>query len=470
MFRYIRSTLFFTLITLAVSLFQGAGISWSSYGSTLNLEDDDLETDDSRILTIYNTFLQERSNQDRKYVVSKKAGSGFVAVTASSFLFFLGKNLSDDLTDTKVLGYPVGLIAQVPITYIIYQLTNGEIQGLEKMTSSTWKKIKRNDKKAKSIANIGLDALYYGITVPPAAIATYYTQVYLEPIMGRGVYFFQIPVTIGQLVLGKAAMKKLVDFLYYQGIDRYLLSNFWSREKKKRKEVQGYLMTLINKVNRMNQEEVEDYLDAIKNGAFTDQLEHSNAPPEQNLSNSQVVLGLLGSAVGGLGAYAVQKATAMSLEWLLINWFDFEEETAYEVGNACGWFGFAVVGSLKALGTRKTLQKQYSSLKKCSEQSKKQIATDSASGVLSLISTSSRVKIVLDTNIDNMGLRSAVIACNIIGTSATDYYGWKGLMDRFIHGRGKRNELVRELTSISNDIPDLDFEIVDAMYNIMKED
>ncbi|MBP6986007.1 MAG: hypothetical protein KBB83_05385 [Alphaproteobacteria bacterium] len=453
-----------------------AAIFWMAMHCPVLASSEDMNNDPHRSLLAqrinsYDQYVASQINESSLSKVVKASSSGAIAVTSTSFMYFLGRDLSDNLIGISGPGYAVGIVAQAPVAFIVFDLTLKKLNQVLRHFNPHWRDIRKSTPMmwAKEIT---YETVGHGISFFPGMIGIYYTNQYWRPLISNGVWALIVPTAVGQCILGQGAL----DALYRYALSfsqAYIFKSCLSDETLTRMRVEGLIDNFITEVKGYSAEEVQDFLSEIRGSRYSHLLHASPVTIEtlgQKIARNS--MGISGSIVGLVGSFATIAATKTGVKWLLTAGLGVNTDTADSVATVSGYFGGFTVGAIRGLGARNTFQTLYSYFSRCcnpraASMSKKQITTDSIAGGLSVISSSSRIKIILDTNIQEPALKVIVIAASIAATSSTDFYGLKGVIDEIFHGSGEKQSIIKLLNGMKADLyqlkPSLVAEIEIAM-------
>ncbi len=437
---------------------------------------DELDEDPNRALITqrinsYDQYVASQINESKLSKVAKVSSSGAIAVTSTSFMYFLGRDLSDNLIGLSGPGYAVGVVAQAPVCFIVFDLTLKKLNQVLRHFNPHWRDIRKSSPMMWA-KDITYETVGHGISFFPGMIGIYYTNNYWRPLLSNGVWAIIVPTAVGQCILGQGALDAL--YRYVLGFAQsYIFKSCLSEETLTRMRVEGLIDNFIAEVKGYSNEEVQASLREIRGSRYSHLLHTSPVTVEtcgQKVARNS--MGISGSIVGLVGSFATIAATKTGVKWLLTAGLGVNTDTADTVATVSGYFGGFTVGAIRGLGARNTFQTLYGYFSRCcnpraASMSKKQIATDSVAGGLSVISSSSRIKIILDTNIQEPVFKVIVIAASIAATSSTDFYGLKGVIDEIFHGSGDKQSIIKLLNGMKADLyqlkPSLVAEIEMAM-------
>lgn len=413
------------------------------------------------------SYAESIVNTSKPRYFAKFGTFTFIGLPASSWVFFLTKDFVDNLTGVQGLGYLAGPMPLVPMAYIIYDNTDDKISNIIQALNPSWNQIKRKNSKKDNCLHFTGDGITWSLGIVASSMSLYYTHKYWYPLIGQGSWAFYVPTLIGQSILGSTALKKLGNFLYTES-DQYCFKKSWSADKTKKVFVQNKLTSIANSLKNISPDEVNKALDNIRQKTIFDVLQSVDSQEEGCQKFAVSGASLTGSLIGIIGSYAIIGATEVATNWLLQG-MGVDPTTSFYTSKALGICGGVTIAAFRGFGSKSTFKDWYMYFSRFCKPaprplSKGQVVTDFVSGGFSVISTTARIKIVLDTNISNPVLRDVVIVCSIIGTAATDFFGWKGLFDSSVHGLGSRQTLIKTILKLSNEISNMDDETVDILH------
>jgi len=407
----------------------------------------------------YNQYLASGLNEAMGLKAVKAGVAGTIAVTSTSYLLFLGRDLTDDLIGVHGPGYVVGTVAMAPIGFIVFDLTTKKLNQFLRNFNPDWQEIRQFGAGTRT-GEITYEVAGHAISLLPSMVGIYYSNLYWRPLIGAGVWVILVPTLLGKTIIGHGALDALYQFA--KGISqRYICRCRLSEETRTRLRVEGLIDNLIAEVKGYSQDQVNAMLAGIRRANFS-QLLHAAGGAEETCGKAVVrnSLGISGCIIGLVGSYAIIAATKTGVKWVLTAGFGVDPDTADTVGTVSGYFGGFITGAIRGLGARNTFQTLYGYFSKCCGRDgatlgKKQVATDIVSGGLSLVASSSRIKIILDTNIADPTLKVIVIGASLVATSATDFYGLKGFLDGIFHGAASKQSLINLLNVMKSDLSKL---------------
>jgi hypothetical protein len=189
-------------------------------------------------------------------------------------------------------------------------------------------------------------------------------------------------------------------------------------------------------------------------------------PPE---SACNKFFGFVGTIVGAVAPYFTLAITQDAGKWVcnLVNITD--EKSIYNFSQFLGWSAFITASALSAYTAKIGFARIQSTLAGTSRKDCKALM-DRTTGiklVLAGLSTSYRLKLTLDVLKDSGAWKIPVGICSVLGPFSTYYWGLDVVKYK-LKGVSKREQLQNMVTQMIEQLPELEYRYISALYHYIK--
>ncbi len=415
----------------------------------------------------------------------EKSASAAVASTGMICLYFLGAELVNDALGRNDIGYILGPLFELPAACIAYQAQNALVEQVKQSCNADWRSLKTKDRNClKNLAKKGCGGVAGGLGFISSFVAIYYTDYYLEPMIGDYVWFFIVPACITNTLIASLGSLSLLDF-FSSNLTRYVFKGCAGETFSQKEEIKRVLTAIIARMEKG--EEIEARADvqdiqehnlvamiAEKNISLqkVHDLKHSSRCGEK----AKVAFGGLGALIASIGSIAMVPATLSATQFILESWCGVDSSTALPISAACGLLGGITVAGYRGNSNKTTFQRMYDLIGGCrkktpSEASSactgiKTLASETLTWATSIAAVAPRVQIIL-YSMEQGPLRDVIVGCNIIATACNDYFGWKKFPDNikdYFFIKNDKDKVLSILKALNNDIDSLSEEVINSLY------
>ncbi len=420
------------------------------------------------------SYLQEVLSEQEKSKKIKTSIAASLAILSNTSLFFLSQDMIQQVTGSQLFGYIAGPASQIPFIYITYDLIYNLLSQIQKSHNPVWRDIYDNLSHRDKIKLWVEQISYYCMGTVSSAVSIYYSDKYLSPLIGEFKWIIIIPTLIGQTILG-AEITKLSARAFINEIKEKYLYAYLSDKSKKIFDVKKKIKFIISQLKEFTPEEIDNLFDNLQKGIF-DMLPSIYETEQATLcqKTTRLLLGASGCIIGIIGPYVMVKATEVAMSWMLKGISGLDENFISTTSMVTGYLGGITAAALKGYGTISTFYDLYGYFgdlvkyfRNKIQITKVRFLSDTVSLILGVIATSPRIKIIVDNDLSPLGLRIIVTACTIISTASTNFFGWKGLFVRLFDGTSKKQEVIKSLKRIIDDLASMKQEVIDDLHNYL---
>lgn len=437
-------------------------------------------------LVTLNEYYSEEANklwnwQDK---IEKTASLAFSS-TGMISLYFLGADLVNESLGIDKLGYVLGPLFELPVACIAYQAQNSFIKQLKKKCNSHWRSLEANEKSCvKKLAKGGYYILVGSLGGIMSSVAVYYTNYYLEPMIGKYVWIFIVPACLSNTLMASLGTMSLLNF-FSSSLTQHVFKDCQSSASCKREQIKKTLSTVIARVKNQTVE-TENELNLIQSKKILEMIEEnrsalSEQQPSQKSDSKcyekgKAASGWAGGLLAIVGSIAMVPATQVATYAGFI-WLGMDSSAALPLSSVCGILGGVTMAGYRGNSNKGTFQRIFdmgsSCLKSNSEQPSsnfcdkiKTIAGETATWATSIAAVAPRVQIIL-YSMEEGPLRDVVVGCNIIATACNDYFGWKKfpeIIKDYFFIKNDKDKVIAMINQMMTDIDSISEDVIDKIY------
>lgn len=432
----------------------------------------------------------------KKQRIAKYLGIG-TGLTGCVVFYNLGKGLAEEILHDKAFGVITGVASAVPIAILGSQFCSHIFKEFVTTVSQEEQKITKKKGYPAIFARKAAQGIESVIAIISAAPITYLTNKYYYPLMNYSAVILDVPAFIAKAVSDYWAMDTTASMFVDIGKNFYLDRKYKNQTDSiqyKRFKLIEHLNQALKVTSSLNDQDAKEiYSSLVRNKSIqqddltqitkifnpTQSIQLQTQP--KTYSWGRVTAGTLGSIVGAFSSVCLVPLAEESMS----SFFKAMGVHSPILDKVGGWIAGVAAGSLMTYTSKDSFEKFYdffvalpnycrrdvnnnSAPSKIQRRDIARVAIASGSLILSAYSSAPQAYLSEQYFGSKTPLQIFTLACAALGPFAMDFWAidnyFKGFLDKF----GPKEKMSAAIQQIQHKIPTLDDNIVEQLYNQIK--